>query len=348
MDFSKVRNIIFFVALTIVSVIFFFLVKPLFYPLFWAAVIASIFHPLYNRIRKKVKSNNFSAAIILVIVLLLVLIPVALMSGLLIKESIDIYAEIGAKGGQINLGLENAFNLIKHNHFIGKFNIDESFWVQKISDITGSLTNYILTSLKIITENSVTFVVMFVIMLYALFFFVRDGEKIMKKAMYLCPIGDKNEMTFYNKFTSTARATLKGTLLLGILQGTLGGIMFYVAGVQGALIWGIVMSAFAILIGSYFIWLPAGIIMLMLGNVWQGIFILAFGLTVVSTIDNILRPVLVGKDIQMHPLLIFISTLGGVVVFGISGFVIGPIITAFMIALWKMYENYYRTDLENN
>lgn len=348
MDFSKIRSIIFFTVLAIVSIIFIYTIRPLFYPIFWAAVIASIFHPLYERIRKKIKSNNLSAALIIIIVFFIILIPLSIISSLLIKESIDIYGEIGSKTGQIQTSIQNAISAIQSNPLINKLNIDESFWIQKISDVTGSLSSYIFTSLKNITENSVTFLIMFVIMLYTLFYFTRDGERILRRLMYLSPIGDKQEVVFYDKFTSTARASIKGTLILGIVQGVLGGLMFYIAGIKGALIWTLVMTAFSILIGSYFVWLPAGIIMLTMGAIWQGIFILAFGTLIVSTIDNLLRPILVGKDIQMHPLLIFISTLGGLVVFGLSGFIIGPIITAFLMTFWEIYENYYKADLEKN
>lgn len=348
MDFTKLRSIIFFAALGIISIVFLYIIKPLFYPIFWAAVIASIFYPLYNHIRRRLKSNNWSAAIILLMVVVIVLVPLAIISSLLIKESIDIYNEIGDKSGQIQTSIQNAINTVKSNPLISKLNIDESFWIQKISDVTGSLTSYIFTSLKNITENSVTFLIMFVIMLYTLYYFIRDGEKLLRRIMLLSPIGDKQEIIFYEKFTSTARASIKGTVVLGLVQGILGGIMFYIAGIKGALIWTLVMTVFSVLIGSYFVWLPAAIIMLTLGAIWQGVFILIFGTLVISTIDNLLRPILVGKDIQMHPLLIFLSTLGGLVVFGLSGFVIGPIITAFLMTFWEMYEHYYKTDLEKN
>ena len=185
-------------------------------------------------------------------------------------------------------------------------------------------------------------------MAYTLFYFIRDGEKFLRKIMYLCPLGDNHEVMFYNKFTSTARATLKGSLVIGIVQGLIGGLLFYFVGIKGALIWGLVMMALSILIGCYLVWVPAGIIMLLLGNLWQGIAILAVGVLIISTIDNIIRPWLVGKDTQMHPLLVFLSTLGGILVFGLTGFIIGPVITSLLMAFWEMYEHYYKTELDNN
>jgi len=168
--------------------------------------------------------------------------------------------------------------------------------------------------------------------------------------MHLSPLGDRYETMLYERFTSTTRATLKGTLLVGLVQGSLGGIVFYLAGVQGALIWGLIMAAASIVpaLGSSIVWLPAGIIALALGNVWQGLMILILGAFLISTIDNLLRPKLVGKDIQMHPLLVLFSTLGGIFWFGISGVVIGPVIAALFLAVISIYDDHYSNELGKN
>jgi predicted PurR-regulated permease PerM len=126
----------------------------------------------------------------------------------------------------------------------------------------------------------------------------------------------------------------------------LGGIVFFITGIEGALIWGLLMIIMAVVpvVGCSIIWGPAGILMLLTGHIWEGILILAFGVLVISTIDNLLRPILIGKDVEMHPLLIFLSTLGGIVLFGFSGFVIGPIIASMMLAIWEMYDEFFRKD----
>jgi predicted PurR-regulated permease PerM len=168
--------------------------------------------------------------------------------------------------------------------------------------------------------------------------------------MHLCPLGDRYEQKLYDRFTSTARATIKGNLILGAIQGGLGVILFTLTGVPGALIWGVIMMLFCVIpgLGSFIVWFPAGLITILAGNTWQGIIILLVGALIISTIDNFLRPVLVGKDIQMHPLLVLFSTLGGIVVFGASGFIIGPIIAALFMAFWDMYEGYYHEELNHN
>lgn len=350
MDFSKVRNIIFFGILGLTTILFLYIIRPFFYPIFWAAVIASLSYPIYDRIRRKLRSANIGSILTLLIVLVIIIIPLSLIGSLIIKESIDLFNSVEANRGAIIQSIQKILNFAKHNPLTSRLNIDETQIVDRISELTRDVTSYLFNSVKNITQNSLQFVVMFVIMLYTLFFFIRDGEKFLRKIMYLSPLGDEHEMLLYNKFTSTSRATIKGTIVIGLIQGTLGAILFQVVGIPGAIIWGIIMTLFSVVpgLGSSIVWFPAAIIMLALGNTWQGITMLLFGALVISTIDNFLRPVLVGKDTQMHPLLILFSTLGGIAIFGISGFVIGPIISALLITLWDMYAHYYKINLGND
>lgn len=169
------------------------------------------------------------------------------------------------------------------------------------------------------------------------------------RLMHLSPLGDKYETMLYDKFTSTTRATLKSTLIVGGIQGFLSGLLFWITGIEGAFVWGVIMVIIAIIpaIGTPVVLVPAAIIMLALGNVWQGIALLA-GAVIISVLDNLLRPPLVGKDIQMHPLVVFFATLGGLIIFGISGFVIGPIIAALYISIMSIYDHYYKNELSKN
>jgi len=151
----------------------------------------------------------------------------------------------------------------------------------------------------------------------------------------------------YERFTSAARATLKGTLVIAFLQGSLGGLLFFAVGIEGALVWWVLMVFLAVIpgVGCSIVWLPACIAMLFTGHIWEGVVIFVTGVLVISSVDNILRPILVGRDIQMHPLLILFSTLGGIAGFGISGVVIGPIITALLLSLWEMSGRYFENKL---
>ncbi|PIT88608.1 MAG: hypothetical protein COU29_02435 [Candidatus Magasanikbacteria bacterium CG10_big_fil_rev_8_21_14_0_10_36_32] len=350
MDFAKIRYILFFALLAIVTIGFFYVIKPFAYPIFWAAVIAGICYPIYKWLNQKLKSRNLSSLIVLIGVVICIIIPIGLIGTLLVKQSVDLYSSLDNNQTKIGEAVRQTSDWIKHNSVVVKLNIDEAFWTAKISEVTQSVSGFVFKGIKSVTQNSLTFVVMFIIMLYTLFYFIRDGEKLLKKLMHLCPLGDQKEKTLYNKFTKTTYATLKGILIIGAIQASLGTILFLLTGVQGALIWGVVMLVLSVIpsFSSAIVWFPTGIIMLVTGHIWQGIVIILVGLILISTIDNFLRPIIIGNDTQLHPLLILFSMLGGFILFGISGFIIGPIISALLVSFWEMYDQYYQTELEHN
>lgn len=140
---------------------------------------------------------------------------------------------------------------------------------------------------------------------------------------------------------------MKGTFIIGIVQGTLGGLLFWAVGIKGAVIWGSLMTVLSIIpaVGSFLVWFPAGVILLFTGHIWQGVVVLVVGTAIISLVDNLLRPPLVGKDTEMPDVLVLLSTLGGLSLFGISGFIIGPIIAAFFLSMWNMFEEEHRKEL---
>jgi predicted PurR-regulated permease PerM len=153
------------------------------------------------------------------------------------------------------------------------------------------------------------------------------------------PLSMEHKRHLFSKFTTVIRATVKGNVVVAAAQGTLGGIMFSFLGIQGALLWGFVMAFLSLLpaVGAGLIWLPVAIYFLFTGAVWQGITLIAFGVLVIGLVDNILRPILVGRDTKIPDYVILISTLGGMVLFGLNGFVIGPVIAALFIAAWDLF-----------
>lgn len=350
MDFAKLRHIIFFAFLTLTTVAFLYMIMPFAYPIFWAAVIAGIFYPLYRKFVTVLKGRNLGAILTLIVVFFIIIIPLLSIGTLLATELRNLYDEIAKNQDQISISISNFANVVKNSPYAATLHIDQQFWTDKFRTGAQYITDYTLTNITSLTKNTFIFLGMFLIMFYSLFFFLRDGKKMLLSLMHMCPLGDKYEKVLYEKFTSTARATLKGTIIVGSIQGALGGFLFYVTGIQGAFIWGIAMAVLSIIppLSSAVVWFPAGAIMLLSGNIWQGVLILAFGVTVVSTIDNLLKPLLVGKDAQMHPLIVLFSTLGGIILFKISGFIIGPIIASLFIAFWQMYDEYYRDELSNN
>ena len=188
-----------------------------------------------------------------------------------------------------------------------------------------------------ITQNIFGFFLQFVVMLYCLFFFLRDGKQLIEGIIWVLPIGDEKERALIRRFESVARATVKGSLLVAILQGVIGGLLFWTVGIPAAMLWGVVMIFLSLLpVGSTIVWLPAAVILFFQGEIGRAIAILIVGSLVIGLADNILRPRLVGQDTKMPDYLILISTLGGITWFGLSGFVIGPIIAALFVTVWQM------------
>jgi predicted PurR-regulated permease PerM len=350
MDFNHIRNYIFLGILFLVTVIFCLILQPFIYPIFWAAVIAALFNPVYKRLNSFFKHPNLSSSLSILLVVIIILLPITILGLLLFRESFNLYERLSTNQQQIRENILHLAETIKHNSVTARLQIDESFLTDKIGEVTQDISVFMFKEIKDFTQNSLTFLVMFVIMLYALFFFIRDGEKLLKKIMHLSPIGKKYEVMLYEKFTETASATIKGTIFVGGLQGTIGGIMLALVGIKSALICGIFMIFFSIIpgIGSAIIWFPAALFLIFTGHVWAGIFVILFGTFFIGTIDNLLRPILVGKDAEMHPLLILLSTLGGIGLFGVSGFLMGPIIAALFVSFWKIYEEFYHKELLKN
>jgi len=342
----KESNIPFFVILGIVTILFLYLLQPFFFPIFWAAVIAGVFRPLYSRINGKLNRPNLSTAILFLLIALIILLPAGIVGTLVFNESVQIYEKLSPDTKHMDRSIQRLINSIADNSLARLFHINKAMLIAKTTEVAQGITNYIFVHLTELTQNTLGLLVKFAIMLYTLFFFVRDGDRFLRMVMKILPLGMGREKLLYERFIVTARATLKVTLIIGGIQGTLGGIVFLVTDVEGALIWGLLMILMAIvpLVGCSIIWAPAGILMLLTGHIWEGVLILAVGFLVISTVDNVLRPILIGKDVEMHPLLIFLSTLGGIILFGFSGFVIGPVITSLLIAIWEMYEEFYRRE----
>ena len=340
----KDSKILFFAILGVVTILFLYLLLPFFFPIFWAAVIAGVFRPLYSRINRKLNRPNLSTAVFFLLIALILLLPTAIVGTLVFNESVQIYEKLSPDTKHMDRSVQHLINTIADNSIARLFHINKAMLIAKTTEVAQGITKYIFVHLTDLTQNTLGLLVQFAIMLYTLFYFVRDGDRFLRMGMKVLPLGMGREKLLFDRFIVTAKSTLKVTLIIGGIQGALGGIVFFVTDVEGAVIWGLLMILMAIvpMVGCTIIWAPAGVLMLLYGHIWEGILILAFGTFVISTVDNLLRPILIGQDVEMHPLLIFLSTIGGIILFGFSGFVIGPVITSLLIAIWEIYEEFYR------
>jgi predicted PurR-regulated permease PerM len=349
LSFTKMRSVFFFSLVFILLFAFLYLMQPFFYPVFWAAILAIMFYPVYNGLRNITKMPGISSILSILIVIVSIFLPLSLIITLILHQSFTLYQSV-ASGDWFLIRVQGVADWLENTPIAPYIESITDNWAATAADATKAITIFLFNNLKSITQNSVSFIFMLFLTLYTLFFFFRDGERLLKRLQHLSPLGDSHERALYDQFTSTARATLKSTFIVGGIQGILGGILFWITGVEGAVIWAVIMFLLSLVpgLGTFLVWLPVGVIMLVIGNVWQGITILLVGALVISTIDNLLRPPLVGKDIQMPPLLVLFSTLGGIVLFGISGFVIGPVVTSLFLAIISIYDSYYLRELKQN
>lgn len=346
-NFLSVRSFFFFGLIVSFGIAILYIFQPFIYPLFWAAIIAAMFHPVYRFLSQHTKMPSISSALTLLLIVAILFIPLAGVSILVVQQSIDLYSTLAQSGYQFSVG--NATSWITQTPLAPYHTMIIQQFETHAGDIAKNITTFIIQNFATITQISATFVFQLCIMMYSLYYFLKDGDRILKRIVHLSPLGDTYENLLFTKFTSTSRATLKSTLIIGGIQGTLGGLLFFFTGIPAPVVWGIVMIAFSIIpgMGSFVVWFPAVIISLIMGNVDTSIIILIGG-SLISLVDNLLRPPLLGRDTQMHPLVVLLSTLGGLFLFGVSGFIIGPVLAALFIAVIDMYDHYYKDELAHN
>jgi predicted PurR-regulated permease PerM len=275
----------------------------------------------------------------LILILLLVLLPLGVLLGIVVAQAIKVGQSV-TPWVQKQLAEPAAFSdLLKLIPFYDQIMPYQELILRKAGETVGLLSSFLINHLQSLTKLTVNFLLMLFILLYSMFFFLMDGHKLLHKILYYLPLEDRQEQKMLDKFTSVTRATLKGTAVIGLLQGGLAGIAFAAVGIPSAVFWSAVMTVLSIIpgIGTMLVWGPAAIILAAAGNYFKAAALAIFCGLVVGSIDNLLRPRLVGKDTQMHELLIFFGTLGGIAFFGVIGFIIGPIIAALFVTIWDIY-----------
>lgn len=346
--FANVQSTFFFGLLFLLGLASVYLVLPYIYPIFWAGIIAVMFRPMYRRLEKHLKMPAISSVLSVILVIVTLLLPLTVVSLLVLQETAKVYQTF--EGTSISQVIDAASVYLGNTSLAPYLDPIKDKSVEWASSAAQSVGQWVFNSVAAITQNSISFVFMLFIMLYTLFYFFKDGKRILQRIMYLSPLGDKYETMLFEKFTSTARATLKSTLIIGTIQGAIGAVAFWIAGVQGVFIWGVLMVVLSMIpaVGAFIVWVPVAIYLLATGQMWQGLFVTFVGAVIIGMIDNILRPPLIGKDTQMHPILVLFSTLGGLSLFGVSGFVIGPVLMSLFLAVVSIYTHYYQTELKKN
>ncbi|MBU2025351.1 MAG: AI-2E family transporter [Patescibacteria group bacterium] len=342
---KKNWDTIFLVAfLALVGLSAFEIMRPYLVVLLLAFIFSRFFGKYYSWLVKKLGGRRaWAAAGVCVMVFILLVVPLVIIVNMIINEAAQFIQLIGASN------LEEKLNDFPQNRFLRDLNLDLETII-KSKEFLGSVKsagNLLVGALKSTYKGAAHFIFMIFVMFFALYYFLKDGDRFIKRLMELSPLKDKQEQVLLHDFMAISKATLKGSLVIAIIQGFLTGLVLWLTGVPSAAFLGLVATIFAFLpvVGTSFVWAPAGVIMLVLGNVWQGLVIILFGIFVVSIIDNFLRPRLVGNESSLHPLLVFLSTLGGLALFGIAGFIIGPVVIVLFLSLLKIYQKEFKEEL---
>lgn len=308
-------------------------------PIFWAVVIGLLFRPVEVWLSERFGGRRSLAAMItMVLILFTVIVPALLLVSAVAAEATALYQRV--QSGDIGAAIREVQGLLPQaSGWLARLGIDLSELPQRLSSAVVEGGQIIASMSLDVGQNVAVFILYFFLMLYLLFFVLRDGDTMMQAIYRAMPLPDDQEDRLFNKFSEVTRATVKGTLVVGLVQGFLGGLIFAILGIEGAVFWGVVMAVLSLLpaVGAGLVWAPAALILIIVGDLVQGLVLLAYGVLVISMADNLLRPMLVGRDTKMPDFLVLFPTLGGLSLVGITGFVLGSVIAALFIAVWHMY-----------
>ncbi|CDN48153.1 AI-2E family transporter [Neorhizobium galegae] len=337
------QRVSFYVLLVLVTIAFVAVVLPFYSAILWAVVLAIIFFPLHLRMEALLgRRKNAAAALSVLICLCVVIIPGLVVLSSLVQQGNLLYQRID--NGEIDVRrffqeLQEALPLFVRS------------WLERIElDSFGALQDRISPALMqgggffagralSLGQNTLQFFVTFGVMLYLLFFVFRDGQLLARTVRRALPLSDAHTLRFASKFTAVIHATVRGNIIIAIIQGSIGGVAFWFLGVEPALLWGVLMSFLSLLpaVGAALIWMPAAVYLVLAGFWLKAIVLVAVGALVIGLVDNLLRPPLVGRETKLPDYVVLISTIGGISLVGINGFVIGPLVAALFIAAWGIF-----------
>ncbi|NML62704.1 AI-2E family transporter [Massilia sp. RP-1-19] len=333
----------FLLLLAVVTIGFGWILWPFFGAVFWGVVLAILFAPLYRRLLLATgKKPNGAALIALLSILVMVILPLSLVGASLIDQAAQAYELLNPARLDLAASFQQIIQALPHwlVNLLERFDLTNLATLQqKLSAVATQISQMIAAQAISLGRNTFDFLVSLTVMLYLLFFLLRDGQGLAGRIRHALPMSRKYKQRLFTNFTTVIRATVKGNVLVAAAQGALGGLILWFLGVQAALLWGVLMAFLSLLpaVGAALVWAPVAIYFLIAGAVWKGVVLIAFGVLVIGLVDNVLRPILVGKDTKMPDYVVLLSTLGGMALFGLNGFVIGPVIAALFIAAWDLF-----------
>ncbi len=333
----------FLLLIFVVTLGFAWILWPFYGAVLWGTVTAVLFAPLHRRLlRAMAPRRSLAAFSTVLIVVAIVILPLTLIGLSLGQEASGAYAKI--KSGELDL--MRLFQQVLDALPAWATGLLDSFGLVSLGAIQESVSASLMKGSQLLAghaldigQGTFDFIANLFAMLYLLFFLLRDRDTLAARLKGAIPLRAEQLEALTLKFVIVIRATVKGDFLVALLQGALGGLIFWFLGIGAPLLWAVVMAFLSLLpaIGAALVWMPVAIYLLATGAMWQGIVLILYGMLVIGLVDNFLRPILVGKDTKIPDYVVLISTLGGIATFGLNGFVIGPVIAAMFIAAWDIF-----------
>ncbi|MGY3617358.1 AI-2E family transporter [Bradyrhizobium sp. USDA 10063] len=343
----------FLLLLFVVTLAFAWILQAFYGAVLWAIVVAVIFAPVNRALLRSVGGRQtLAASITVLLIIAMVLLPLAIIATSLVREATGLYAKIQSGEYDFSGYIQRVFDALPAwaTGWLDRFNLGD------LSALRETLTSGLMKGGQVLAPqalsigmNTFDFVISLGIMLYLLFFLLRDGKAIADRIKEAVPLEADRKSALFTRFADVVRATVKGGVLVAMAQGALGGLAFWFLGVHAPILWAVLMAFLSLLpaIGAGLVWIPVAIYFLATGAIWQGLGLIAYGVLVIGLVDNVLRPFLVGKDTKLPDYVVLISTLGGIEVFGLNGFVIGPLIAAIFMVAWDIFAASRRTSRDN-
>lgn len=341
MRLRTLESRVFLSLVLVTTAVFLWMVRGFLLPVFWAAVFAMLFQPQFLRLVPLLRGRRSLAAVVATLVVVVaVLVPSGLLTAAVAQQGLALYHRIAS--GEINAdGLvqfaERSAPALTRG--LARYGIEVEQVRESLQSAAASATQYVAGQALVLGQNVLIVAALFGLMLYLLFFFFRDGERITEALIRAIPMGDERERQLFRKIAEVSRATVKGTIVVAAVQGAVGGVLFALVGIQAAVFWGVAMGILSLLpaVGAALVWAPAAIVLLATGAFWKAMALIAGGTLVIGLVDNVLRPILVGRETKMPDYLVLLATLGGLTVFGLAGFVAGPVVAALFLVTWQMF-----------
>ena len=338
---DKIEQLTFLLLLACVTVLFLFLLRPFFAPIFWACAIALLFHPLHARLGQRWnKQPNLVALGTLLFCVVVLVIPVLLILSSFVAEGTDLYLRI--ESGEINADeylrrMRETMPMVERT--LAWLQLDMAALEEQATAAALAASGFAARNIFSLGQSTFNLILSLALMLYLTFFLLRDGASLTGMLARALPIGDERERLLFAKFVEVTRATIKGNLVVAIVQGALGGLIFWILGISTPVLWGVAMAIVSLIpaVGAGLIWLPVAIYLFVTGATTSSLVLVAYGVGVIGLADNLLRPMLVGRDTKLPDWLVLLSTLGGLAMFGINGFVMGPLVAALFIVFWQIF-----------